>query len=346
MTFYIFSQSVLNWYHLHGRKNLPWQKDKTLYKIWISEIMLQQTKVKTVIPYFNKFISKFPNLSSLNNSTLNDILYLWSGLGYYKRAHNIYETSKIIQKQFNGNFPENIENLTKLPGIGKSTAGAILSFSLNYFFSILDGNVKRILIRYYGIIGCSNNTSTEKKLWNLIEKITPMHNTGAFNQGIIDIGALICTFKSPKCNLCPINIKCIAYKEKKWDKYSFKKKQQIKTKKKYWFIIVRSQDKVWIQKNTIKNIWKNLFCFPSFEKKNQAIQWLLKNKINVQKYKKINSFKYEFSHFKMQVTPILIELFFKDDFYHIEEKGTWYQLKNPQKIGIPKLVEKILKLLI
>lgn len=248
MTFYIFSQLVLNWYHLNGRKNLPWQKDKTLYKVWISEIMLQQTQVTTVIPYFNKFISKFPNLNALNDGTLNDILYLWSGLGYYNRAKNIYETAKIIKNKFNGKFPKNILDLVKLPGIGKSTAGAILSFTLNYFFSILDGNVKRILIRYYGVSGCLKNTKTEKKLWNLIENVTPIHHTGAFNQGIIDIGSLICTAKTPKCNICPLNIKCTAYQEKEWKKYSFQNNKKIKLTKKYWFIIIYFKDEIWLKK--------------------------------------------------------------------------------------------------
>ncbi|QCI17350.1 A/G-specific adenine glycosylase [Buchnera aphidicola (Aphis helianthi)] len=346
MTFYVFSQLILNWYHLNGRKNLPWQKNKTLYKVWISEIMLQQTQVKTVIPYFKKFILKFPNLNYLNNGNLNDILYLWSGLGYYKRAKNIYETAKIIKTKFSGKFPKNILDLVKLPGIGKSTAGAILSFTLNYFHSILDGNIKRILIRYYGIIGCEHNTKTEKKLWNLIETITPIHNTGSFNQGIIDIGALICKPKLPKCNICPLNITCIAHKEKEWIKYSLKKNQKVKVIKDYWFIIIRFENKIWMQKNTTKNIWNNLFCFPNFEKKNQSIEWLKTNKINIKKYKKLNSINHDFSHFKIKAHSILIELFFKQNFFDIKDKGVWYNLEKPQKIGLPKLVEKILKLLI
>ncbi|QIQ41547.1 MAG: A/G-specific adenine glycosylase [Buchnera aphidicola (Aphis urticata)] len=346
MTFNTFSRLVVNWYHLSGRKNLPWQKDKTLYKVWISEIMLQQTQVKTVIPYFNKFMSQFPNLNSLNNADLNHILYLWSGLGYYKRAKNIYETAKIIDKKFNGTFPENILDLVKLPGIGKSTAGAILSFTLNYFYSILDGNVKRILIRHYGIAQCLKNSTTEKKLWNLIETITPIHNTGTFNQGIIDIGALICTPRAPKCDICPLNITCIAYKEKEWKKYSFQRNKKIKLKKKYWFIIIYFKNKVWMQKNTIKNIWNHLFCFPNFDKKTQAIEWIKKNQINAKKCKEMDSFNHEFSHLTMQATPMLIKLCFHNNFFDTKQQGIWYNLKQPQKIGLPTLVKKILKLLI
>ncbi|CAL4325894.1 Adenine DNA glycosylase [Buchnera aphidicola (Protaphis terricola)] len=346
MTIYSFSQIILNWYHLYGRKNLPWQKNKTLYNVWISEVMLQQTKVKTVIPYFKKFILKFPNLNSLSCSSLDDVLYIWSGLGYYKRAKNIYETSKIIQKKFNGKFPKNISDLIKLPGIGKSTAGSILSFTLNYSFPILDGNVKRILIRYYGITECSKNTKTEKKLWNLIESITPIHNTGNFNQGIIDIGALICTPKSPKCNICPLNKKCIAYIEKNWIKYIFKKNQKMKLKKIYWFVVVHFKNQVWMKRNTSKQFWNNLFCFPIFKNKIIAIKWLIKNNINVKKYNIINAFDHEFSHFKLEATPIIIKLSSEETFLNIKKQGIWYNLEKPQKIGIPKLVEKILKIVI
>ncbi|MBZ2279400.1 A/G-specific adenine glycosylase, partial [Buchnera aphidicola] len=191
MTNYCFSQLILNWYHINGRKNLPWQKDKTLYKIWISEIMLQQTTVKTVIPYFQKFLKKFPNIHILSSSTLDEILYLWSGLGYYTRARNIYQTSQIIKKKYKGEFPKEFSNIIQLPGIGKSTAGSILSFSLNYFFPILDGNIKRVLMRYYGIHPNIKTTKIQKELWKIIAIKTPLHNTGKFNQAMIDLGSLI-----------------------------------------------------------------------------------------------------------------------------------------------------------
>ncbi|UPT14878.1 A/G-specific adenine glycosylase [Buchnera aphidicola] len=344
MIFNTFSRLVLNWYHINGRKDLPWQKNKTLYTVWISEVMLQQTQVKTVIPYFKKFILKFPNLNVLSQANLNDILHLWSGLGYYKRAENIYKTAKIIEQKFDGKFPSNITDLVKLPGIGRSTAGAILSFTLNYFFSILDGNVQRILIRHYGLTKCSKNTATQKKLWNLIENITPIHHTGKFNQGIIDIGALICNPRIPKCNFCPLNITCIAYKEKEWKKYSLQKNKKIKSKRKYWFIVIYFKNKIWMQKNTIKSIWNDLFCFPSFNNKKQAEQWIQGHQINIKKYKKISSFNHEFSHFTMQVNPILIKLFFQKIFFDIKKEGIWYDLKKPQKIGLPIIVKKILKL--
>ncbi|WP_186821881.1 A/G-specific adenine glycosylase [Buchnera aphidicola] len=345
MTKYFFSQLILNWYHIHGRKNLPWNKNKTLYKVWISEIMLQQTTVKTVIPYFKNFMSKFPNIQSLNNSKLDDILYLWSGLGYYKRAENIHRTAKIIKEEYQGQFPTQFLDLIKLPGIGRSTAGAILSLSLNYFFPILEGNVKRILMRYYGIIGYLTEKKIEKKLWYLIELITPINNTGSFNQGIMDVGALICTPKNPKCNFCPLKKKCIAYKEQNWIKYPLKKNKKIKLEKKSWFVVIKYKNKFWIEKNIEKKIWKNLFCFPNFDTEIKSIEWLKKNKINLgQENKKIKSFYHQFSHFKLHIIPILVNLSSYKNIYDTKKTGIWYDLHNPDDVGLPKPVQKILKI--
>lgn len=207
----IFSQLILNWYHKFGRKKLPWKKNKNIYNIWISEIMLQQTKVKTVIPYYKKFIKKYPNFEKLSKISLNKILKIWKGLGYYNRAKNIYKTILIIKNKHNGIFPTNFIDLINLPGIGKTTAGAILSLSLDYSFPILDTNIKRILIR---INNFKIKKIKEKKLWELIEKLTPIHNTGKFNQAMMDIGSKICTFKKPKCINCPIKKICKTYKNK------------------------------------------------------------------------------------------------------------------------------------
>lgn len=221
MTFFIFSQIVLNWFHTFGRKTLPWQIKKNPYKVWISEIMLQQTQVNTVIPYYYKFIETFPNIKTLSNSSLNSVLNLWSGLGYYARARNIYKTANIIQKNFDGQFPNNFVDIIKLPGIGRSTAGAILSFGFNFYSSILDGNIKRVLIRYYSIN--INEKNIEKKLWKIIESITPIYNTDKFNQALMDIGSLVCLKKNPKCNICPLNKKCYSLQNKNWSKYHYYK---------------------------------------------------------------------------------------------------------------------------
>ena len=344
MTKYIFSQLILNWYHKNGRKNLPWQKNKTLYKVWISEVMLQQTTVKYVIPYFEKFILKFPNIQSLYNSNLDEILHLWSGLGYYKRAKNIYESAKMIKIQYKGIFPNQFSDIIKLPGIGKSTAGAILSLSLNFFYPILDGNVKRILIRCYAIIGLLNDKKIEKKLWHVIESITPIHNTGLFNQAMMDIGSLICSPIKPKCNICPLSKICTTNIKEKWTEYPLKKNKKTYLEKNSWFILIKVKNNFWLEKNIKKNIWKNLFCFPNFDTEKMVINWLKEKKININQYRKMISFNHKFSHFILHVHPILIELSSSSQFYEKNNIGLWYNLKKPQKIGLSQAVKKMLNI--
>ncbi|ANZ22732.1 A/G-specific adenine glycosylase [Buchnera aphidicola (Diuraphis noxia)] len=342
MTIYSFSQLVLNWYHENGRKNLPWQKNKTLYIVWISEIMLQQTTVQTVIPYFKKFILNFPDVKSINDSTLDKILYLWSGLGYYNRARNIYKSAKIIQTQYNGVFPDQFANLIKLPGIGKSTAGAILSLSLNFFHSILDGNVKRILIRYYDFRGSIKDRKLEKKLWCLIESITPINNTGQFNQGMMDIGSLICTRGKTKCNICPLKKSCISNIKQNWEQYPSKNIKKTSHEKTSWFILIKSKNNFWLERNTIKNVWKGLFCFPNFDTEKKALIWLKEKKINLKKIKKMLSFFHKFSHFILHIHPILIDCPHNLKFHGDNKIGIWYNLNKPKHIGLPQPVKKIL----
>lgn len=343
MTIYSFSQLVTNWYHKHGRKNLPWQKNKTLYIIWISEIMLQQTTVKSVIPYFKRFILTFPNIKALYNSTLDEVLHLWSGLGYYNRAKNIYKSAQIITNQHHGIFPSNFSDVLKLPGIGRSTAGAILSLSLNFFYPILDGNVKRVLIRYYGIIGSLKDRIIEKKLWSIIEVITPIHNTRQFNQAMMDIGALICLHKNPKCNICPLHERCVAKKQQTWENYPLKNKKKISPIKTSWFILIKFNDKFWMEKNTKKEIWKNLFCFPNFDTKEMALNWLKEKKVKVNQYKTMTPFIHKFSHLFLYIYPILIKLSSSLEFYENKNISLWYNLQQPQHIGLPKPVQKILQ---
>lgn len=343
MTKYIFSQLVLNWYHENGRKNLPWQKNKTLYTVWISEIMLQQTTVKSVIPYFKRFILHFPNIKSLNDSELDNILYLWSGLGYYNRAKNIYKSAKIIQKEHKGIFPNQFLSVIKLPGIGRSTAGAILSLSLNFCYPILDCNVKRILIRYYGIIGFLRDSRMEKKLWKIIEAITPIHHTGKFNQSIMDIGSSICTSLKPKCKICPLNQECIAQIKKEWEKYPLKNTKKKSFKKISWFIIIKFKNNFWLKKNIEEDIWKNLFCFPKFNNKKTALIWLKEKKININTCENMISFSHTFSHFILHVHPILIKLTCIPEFFKENNNNIWYNLKYPQHIGLPRPVQKILE---
>jgi A/G-specific adenine glycosylase len=252
-----FSEKVINWYELHGRHDLQWRKSITPYRIWISEIMLQQTQVVTVEPYFKKFIKKYPTLKSIKNASEDEILTLWSGLGFYKRARNIFQTKEIIHLEHKGRFPKTFEEIIKLPGIGKSTAGAIMSIAHKIPTPILDGNVKRILKRYFSD---DKNIFNEKELWNLSSSVSIATNSNFYTQGIMDIGATLCTPQNPECSRCPLSANCNS---------AFLKTETIKSKKiidlktiKMELSLFEADQEILLRKIEDQEIWRGLWSLP------------------------------------------------------------------------------------
>jgi len=205
-----FATRIISWYDNHGRKTLPWQQDKTPYRVWVSEIMLQQTQVATVIPYYLKFMARFPDVLALANAPDDEVLHHWTGLGYYARARNLHKAAKIIRDDYQGLFPTHFEQVLALPGIGRSTAGAVLSLSLGQHHPILDGNVKRVLARHGAIAGWPGQKTVEEQLWQLTDAFTPQQDIQKYNQAMMDIGASICTRSKPNCAACPVAIDCKA----------------------------------------------------------------------------------------------------------------------------------------
>jgi len=202
--------ALVAWHADSGRHDLPWQKDRTPYRVWISEIMLQQTQVSTVIPYFERFMHRFPDVTALADAPIDEVLHLWTGLGYYARARNLHAAAKRIRDEFGGRFPRDFEAVTSLPGIGRSTAGAILSLALDQRHAILDGNVKRVLARVFGIEGSPAERRVEQQLWQLAEACTPSQGSAIYTQAIMDLGATVCTRRRPICALCPLAPGCVA----------------------------------------------------------------------------------------------------------------------------------------
>ncbi|CAL4324058.1 Adenine DNA glycosylase [Buchnera aphidicola (Pterocallis alni)] len=342
MKYWQYAQLIINWQHVYGRNNLPWQVYKTPYYTWISEIMLQQTKVQTVIPYFKKFITEFPNIYTISCTNINKILYLWSGLGYYSRAHSIYKTSKIIINKYNGIIPNHATELIKLPGIGKTTAGAIISLGYNLYAPILDGNVKRILMRIYNIQPIYTLHVLQKKLWEIIENITPIYNTGKFNQGMMDLGALVCLPKKPKCHLCPIKKYCQYIPQKDIQKISFKK--LLKNKKRY-YVILKYDQTLFLQQRKEKKIWKNLFCFPEFTSILKMNIWLYKHNIHDNKNIQYTKVNHHCSNINLQMFFFIIQITNKKNIIQ-NTKNIWYNKKLNQHIGIPSPIKKIITNLI
>jgi len=249
-----FSKEIIKWYRLFGRENLPWRRDISPYKIWISEIMLQQTQVKTVIPFYKKFLKKYPNLKSIAFATEDDILALWTGLGFYKRAKNIYKTKEIIKKSFSNKFPKKYSELVELPGIGRSTAGAIMSIAYQEPFPILDANVKRVISRYKKINLKEKNSI--KKLWYSSEDLTPKKNIFEYTQGIMDLGATICRSKSAKCFDCPLKKEC----KSAFQNFQIETKvKKIRPTKDIFFTLAHSNNSFLLFKKNDKSFWQSLW---------------------------------------------------------------------------------------
>ncbi|MCO6524668.1 MAG: A/G-specific adenine glycosylase [Candidatus Schmidhempelia sp.] len=340
-----FSAAVLAWYDQFGRKTLPWQQQKSSYHVWLSEVMLQQTQVSTVIPYFNRFIERFPTISDLAQANIDDVLHLWTGLGYYARARNLHKAAQQILEQHAGIFPTTFAEVAALPGVGRSTAGAILSLAQHQHFPILDGNVKRVLARYFAIEGWPGTKMIENKLWHLSEMLTPVNGVDKFNQAMMDIGAMICTRAKPKCSLCPIANHCIAYANQNWSQYPTKKAKKVIPEKIAYFLILQDEQTVWLEQRAPAGIWGGLYCFPQFDSLQQIDQWLTNYKIKpTDNYQQLTAFRHTFSHFHLDIIPILVKVSIRGMVLKAEN-SCWYDLLNPPKIGLATPIKNLVTML-
>ncbi|MBO9489284.1 A/G-specific adenine glycosylase [Endozoicomonas sp. G2_1] len=342
-----FSQKVLNWFHQQGRKHLPWQKNKTPYRVWVSEIMLQQTQVATVIPYYERFMTSFPTIADLAEADEDNVLHHWTGLGYYARARNLHKTAKIVAEQYQGEFPQTLEQVVALPGIGRSTAGAILSLALNKHYPILDGNVKRVLARCYTVTGHNGQASYEKKLWPITEVLTPKQDVASFNQAMMDLGAMVCTRTKPSCTSCPLTESCLANASDQQHLFPQKKPKKKIPEKQTIMLIPRVADRVLMEKRPPSGIWGGLWCFYEITDEVEITKKLKQLGLQAIEQKKLEGFRHTFSHFHLDISPIVI------DCEHLPaseiQQNTnqqWYDLQQQASVGLAASTEKLIKQLI
>ena len=328
-----FSLVLIKWYNLNKR-NLPWRNTVDPYKIWISEIILQQTRVEQGLPYYNKFILNFPNIIKLSQAKEDKVLKLWQGLGYYSRARNLHFTSKYITEKLNGEFPKNYDGLIKLKGVGKYTASAISSFAYNEKKAVLDGNVFRVLSRYFGVFDPIDSTLGLKLFEEISFKNLPIKNIATYNQSIMEFGALQCKPASPNCKLCPLNFNCWAFLNNKISSLPVKNKKIIKKERFFNFIVLANEKFVFIEKRIKNDIWKNLYQFPLFEDSDlnfKPAKDLVKNGVLLKKTK----IKHILTHQRLNVV-----------FWHYNvnklEKNKKYktiEIKKIDQYPVPKIVE-------
>ncbi|WP_179343266.1 A/G-specific adenine glycosylase [Winogradskyella ursingii] len=259
------TQELIIWYS-NNKRELPWRNTMNPYYIYLSEIILQQTQVKQGLPYYNAFVKKFPTVFDLANATEHDVLKLWQGLGYYSRARNLHTTAKHVASDLNGVFPDNYKDLIKLKGVGDYTASAIASFAFNKVEAVVDGNVYRVLSRYFGIDTPINSSKGIKEFKHLASTLIDQSNPGEYNQAIMEFGAVQCTPKNPRCSVCPLNTGCMALQKKKVDVLPVKLKKTKVTTKYYNFLVcIDSQNRIMFEKRNKKGIWQNLYQFPLVE---------------------------------------------------------------------------------
>ena len=265
-----FAARIVSWQRSHGRSELPWQNTRDPYRVWLSEVMLQQTQVSTVLGYFSRFLQRFPTVADLAAAEQDEVLGLWSGLGYYSRARNMYRCAQEVVARFGGEFPGTAAELETLPGIGRSTAAAIASFCFGERVAILDGNVKRVLARFLGFEGDLASGANERALWNLATLQLPPEESRkdmpAYTQGLMDLGATVCTPRKPTCMLCPVASDCQANARGEQDRFPVKTRKLRRSAQSIWMLLARdAQGRIWLEKRPASGIWAELYCLPCFD---------------------------------------------------------------------------------
>ena len=340
----VFSLPLMAWFDEHGRKDLPWQHPRSAYRVWISEIMLQQTQVKTVIPYFMKFIARFPDVNALAMASEDDVLAHWSGLGYYSRARNLRKSALIIKTELQGIFPSDLDALLKLPGIGASTAAAISSLAFNNATAILDGNVKRVLSRYFLVSGSPELADVKQRLWTLASECMPKARCADYTQAIMDMGATCCRPKKPNCMACPLQPTCLAYKEGVVDDYPYKKpKKTLPTKHQKFLLLHNKQNMIYLEKRPPTGLWGGLWCMPGIEMDMCPSSYILATyRLQTEDAREVMKIKHSFSHYHLHIEALSLQSSASGDTV-AECSGRWFRADEMSGLGLARPVSDIIQ---
>jgi A/G-specific adenine glycosylase len=335
---------LLEWHARHGRHDLPWQHDRTPYRVWVSEIMLQQTQVSTVIPYYQRFMERFPTVRALADAPIDAVLHLWAGLGYYARGRNLHRAAVQIRDEFSGEFPREFEQVASLPGIGRSTAGAILALSTEQRFPILDGNVKRVLSRYFGVEGDPADRATIERLWQLAEHSTPHQQVSTYTQAIMDLGATVCTRRKPLCAYCPLSAECFARRTGRQHELPAARTIRARRSRHVYMLVAMSKDEsVFLERRPESGVWGGLWCLPEFESESAAHSFAQSALSKAQgALQALGQVEHAFTHFDLIITPLLTQC--AGSAPRIDgAQSVWYNLRDPARIGLPAPIKTLLE---
>ncbi|NNF51369.1 MAG: A/G-specific adenine glycosylase [Gammaproteobacteria bacterium] len=338
-----FPDKLLAWFAVHGRHDLPWQRSPNPYRVWISEIMLQQTQVETVRPYFERWMARFPDVDSLAGAGVDEVLHLWSGLGYYARARNLHRAAHIIRDEPGGRFPQTLDAVMALPGIGRSTAGAILALSMNQRHAILDGNVKRVLSRFHAVGGWPGKKTVENELWSLAELHTPTHDVAAYTQAIMDLGATLCTRTRPRCEACPLRADCLARQAGTQAAFPARRPKKARPLKATVMAIFLDGDgKVLLHKRPPSGIWGGLWSLPEFSTAADLREHLETSGIVDPQMETWPVMAHGFTHYQLAITPTVVRLQTLSDKIADDRAVRWIDPSAPPAMGLAAPVSKLL----
>ena len=335
-----FAPRVLTWFDQHGRKDLPWQHDINPYRVWISEIMLQQTQVQTVIPYFERFMQSFPDLASLAAAHIDAVLRHWSGLGYYARARNLHQAAQNIHDSFDGNFPSAFDDVVSLPGIGRSTAGAILAIAGNQKHAILDGNVKRVLARHAAVDGWPGKTDVLKRLWALAEERTPESRVADYTQAMMDLGATLCTRSNPACSACPIAADCEARLTDTVASYPGRKPKKAKPLRETIMVVAMDETAVFLERRPAAGIWGGLWSLPEVQNIEDWCRQTLNQDPDATEERAV--LRHSFSHFDLDIRPVVVRVSAASRKVADTPDATWYSPDDELPGGMAAPVQQII----
>lgn len=338
-----FASALLDWFDRQGRKHLPWQQQRTPYRVWISEIMLQQTQVTTVIPYYERFMRRFPAVQALAEAPLDEVLHLWTGLGYYARARNLHRAAQQVVNEHGGEFPTGMEAVQTLPGVGRSTAAAILALSRDEPHAILDGNVKRVLTRCFGIAGFPGDKKVEAQLWQQAEACLSQQRVAEYTQAIMDLGAMVCTRSKPRCEQCPLQLQCVAYAQNRQAQLPTPRPKRARPRRHAYVAVVRdAAGAVLLEQRPAAGIWGGLWVCPQFESEAARDEWLQRQFVSAHDVCDLPLIEHAFTHFDLQLSARRVTA---APAHGVAESAgyCWYDPRQPARIGLAKPVLDILR---
>ena len=334
-----FSSRLLDWWDHHGRRDLPWQHPRTPYRVWVSEIMLQQTQVATVIPYFERWMADFPDLATLAAASLDDVLSHWSGLGYYARARNLHRAAEHCVQNHAGRLPAGAEELAALPGIGQSTANAIVSQSTDRPAAVLDGNVRRLLARHAAVEGWTGKSSVQRRLWQEAEARLPERRGADYTQAVMDLGAMICTRTRPKCDACPVRVDCRALAQGRVAQLpSMKPATKVSDRTVHMLILRDEAGRVLLEKRAPAGIWGGLWCLPEGD---SAAAVGASLGVSLEVSAALPAIEHRLSHLRMRIIPALATAADARQVNCSSRRG-WYDREQQLALGLPKPVTDLL----